>query len=77
MIHALGTGLERDLYTAKLAERVGVTVEQLQRAIKPKPEPRRTQPQQQQQRQQQQAQGQRGRRKAVNDFTSSPLKSVR
>jgi DNA primase len=33
LILALGTGLERDLYTARLAEKVGVSVEQLEQHV--------------------------------------------
>jgi len=41
LIDALGPGLERDLYSARLAERVGVAPEQLARHLRPTPaEPR-------------------------------------
>ena len=35
LLHALPTGLERDLYTARLADKVGVSVEQLKQHLRP------------------------------------------
>ncbi len=37
LLHALPSGLERDLYTSRLADKVGVTVERLQEHLRPKP----------------------------------------
>ncbi len=40
LLNALSSGLERDLYTARLAERVGVSVEQIQAHLRAAPKPR-------------------------------------
>ncbi len=39
LLQALGTGLERDLYTERMAQRVGVSVPQLQRALQTRAAP--------------------------------------
>jgi DNA primase len=44
LLQALGAGLEKDLYTERLAQRVGVSTDQLQRALRRLQPPRRLAP---------------------------------